>query len=200
MKRIIAIATVLLILIGCATTKDKSTIKHTNAISRDSLITIIEDSIKKVYEEKYKEVGFYIDFYSRNKDEADEAIGQMQDALFDSSVAADSLRRMIRDFKCPESKVKYNTDGSVEVTGKIKSLSGKILELQKSLDVERKRVEKKSDIKIKEYTRTITNTKLKKVRPLWWIYFVLPIVFYVLGWKFPPSKLLPAVKKIFKWV
>ncbi len=201
MKKVIAILTILtVVILGCVTTKDKGYTKDTSVSTKDSLIATITDSIKKVYEEKYREIGFYVDFYNDNIGDRDSAIQEMQDAIWNGATTSDSLRKMIKNFKCPESTIKYNTDGSVEVTGKIKSLSSKVLELQKSLDVERKKVEKKADIKIREITNTVTVTKTKKTKPIWWLYVVIAVVFYILGGKYPLPKLLPAVKKFIPWI
>ena len=199
MKPLLIIIASVLIIVGCVTTKDKSYTKEQDFSSVDSLKHTIEDSIRKVYEEKYKEFGFYLDFYSTSKDENDQLIGQMQDAIFDSSIAADSLRKMIRDFKCPESTVKYNTDGSVEVKGKIKSLSGKILELQKSLDSARKRAEVKTGGSIIKYTNTVTVTKTKKTYPYWWLLLVCFVAGYIVRGKLPPSLIRSKIKKILPW-
>lgn len=199
MKLLITITIAILIIAGCATTKDKGYTKSQDFSSVDSLKHTIEDSIRKVYEEKYKEFGFYLDFYSTSKDESDQLIGQMQDAIFDSSIAADSLRKMISNFKCPESTVKYNTDGSVEVKGKIKSLSGKILELQKSLDSARKKTEIKTGSNIIKYTNTVTVTKTKRVFPYWWLLIVVFVAGYMVRGKLSPSFVLDKIKKVIPW-
>lgn len=200
MKRIATIFAILLVMIGCVTTKDKGYQKQTDFSSLDSLRSTIEDSIKAVYEEKYREVGFYIDFYNHNRAENEAAIEEMQNALYDSAVASDSLRNMIKNFKCPESKVRYNTDGSVEVTGKIKTLSSKILDLQKSLDLAKRKTEVKSGVQIKTLTNTVTVTKVKKTKPIWWLYVVIAVAFYILGGRYPLPKLFPAVKRFLPWV
>lgn len=196
MKIIITTILTILIIVGCVTTKDKGYKKNTSISTIDSITSVITDSIRKVYEEKYKEVGFYIDFYNENQLSSNDAIDEMKKAMLDTSMAADSLRKMIKDFKCPESTVKYNTDGSVEIKGRIKNLSARVLDLQKSLDSARKYTEKKADVKINNIKETITITKVKKQKPLWWIFPLVALIFYVVGWKFPPSKLVPAVKKI----
>ncbi len=200
MKRIVFILATIILFVGCVTTKDKGFKSDTKVSTKDSLVSAITDSIKKVYEEKYREVGFYIDFYNNNANEQDSAIQQMQDAIWDGATTSDSLRKMIRDFKCPESTIKYNVDGSVEVKGKIKSLSSKVLELQKSLDSARVKTEKKADVKIQEIVKTVTVTKYKKSAPLWWLYLVVLVIGYILGGKFPLPKIFPAVKKIIPWI
>ena len=201
MKKVIAILTILTVVIfGCVTTKDKGYKSETSISTKDSLISSITDSIKRVYEEKYREIGFYVDFYNDNIGDRDSTIQEMQNALWDKDVTSDSLRKMISDFKCPESTIKYNTDGSVEVKGKIKSLSSKVLELQKSLEVARKTAEKKADVKIRDVETVVTVTKYKKTRPIWWLYIVIAVVFYILGGKYPLPKLLPAVKKFIPWI
>ena len=201
MKKLITILTILtVVILGCVTTKDKGYTKDTEISTKDSLVATITDSLKKVYEEKYREIGFYVDFYNNNTVDIDSTIREMQNALWDKDVTSDSLRNMVKDFKCPESTIKYNTDGSVEVKGKIKSLSSKVLELQKSLDIARKTVEKKADVKIRDVKTVVTVTKYKKTRPIWWLYIVIAIVCYILGGKYPLPKLLPAVKKFIPWI
>ncbi len=200
MKKVIAIFAILLVIVGCVTTKDKNYSRETETSSVDSLTSVITDSIKKVYEEKYREIGFYVDFYNDNTATSNAAIDEMQNALLDSSVTSDSLRKMIKDFKCPENTVKYNADGSVEFKGKIKSLSSKVLDLQKSLDSARIRTEKVADVKLIKAKEIVTITKTKKTKPIWWLYIVLLVIGYIVGGKFPLPKLLPAVKKFIPWI
>ncbi len=200
MKKLISIFVTIVLLIGCVSTKDKSFGSHSETFNKDSVVSMITDSIRKVYEEKYKELGFYVDFYNDNIGARDSAITEMQNALWDSSVATDSLRNMIRNYKCPESTVKFNTDGSVELKGKIKSLNGKIIEMNRSLDSARKSTEKKADVKIEYKDKIITVTKYKKNIPLWWTYIIPFIIGYVLRAKLSPADVKSKIKKYLPWV
>lgn len=182
-------------LFGCTTTKKIDSTSIKKELNVDSLVSAKLDSTAKYYEEKIRETKALIEFFEGNESQLSEIINALQSETMDSTMAADSLRKLLAAIKCPESKIIYRSDGSVEITGaRIKNLSATIFELQKKLDSVSVKKENVASVTKNIVEETKLKTVDKKTKFLSWLMFL--IAGYVLGVFAPPMKILNKAKSL----
>lgn len=188
MKKLIPI---LLIMASCNTSKhiDTSSKSEKKEINVDSLVHNKVDSVKVKYEEQRRQMEGSIEFYQDNEKTMNEVIQELQGVLYDSSITNDSLRKLIASVKCPQNKVTYHADGSLEVSGNIKSLKGTISELQKKLDSVTTKKDDNTALKKTDATENKEEAKEvdKKVKSFRWLFWITAA--YAFGCVLPPPKL-----------
>jgi hypothetical protein len=186
----------------CATSRHTETeiLEEKTAVNYDSLMRTRGDSIRKVYDEKLRQANLAVDFYRDNEETLAGVITALQSAIYDSTVSADSLRRLFASVKCPPAKVVYKSSGDVEVTGPIKSINAALLELNKKMDSVAVTKESTTDLhkEMREEKKAESMEKKRGVSfigalfKLWW----LLLAAYVFGVLFPPKKIISLLKKL----
>jgi hypothetical protein len=197
----------LLILNGCRPVKETidTTIKtDRKEVNTDSIYLAGATEERKRWEEKSKETNALIDFHKGNEETLAYVVNELQAAMYNTEISKDSLMKIIAEKikPCPDGgKLKVNTDGSYELSG-IKTLSAKILELNKIID-STKRASQTEVINSKNVTEEATTTEINKetkrgvtfiaaLLKMWW----LLIVFYIIGWLLPPKRIAHLIKAI----
>lgn len=190
------------IITGCTSSKHMQTnstsSEEKKSFNVDSLVNKKLDSARVVYEEKRKETEGEIQFYSDNISNMNDVIADLQGAVYDSTITADSLRKLLYNIKCPDNKFIYHADGSFEVSGQIKSLKGTISELQKKLDSSNTKRddtteiskattdEKKTEKKESRFDKTVKIFR-------WWL---LLLIGYIIGTFLPPMRIIDITKRL----
>lgn len=202
---IIITGVVLSFLSSCRTTKsfeasiDKSSVVEQHY--RDSIRTVDSIRLSKYYEEKIKEMTTDISFYRNNEEELVDALNELTDSLnAKGQLTTDMQARIKRVLDSVQtvcssrSTAKINPDGSIELSGQLKSLNLKLLQMQKKSEQDSIALHQKqagTEIDNKETVEEKTDiSQTKKTGWPWWVWLLI-------GGAIAHSyRLIPAVKKI----
>lgn len=189
------------LILSCRTTRSfEATVERSTESEqryRDSIRTSDSIRLVKHYEEKLNEMTSDISFFQSNEQELVKALNELTDTLAAKGVFTDEMKaRLERLRKECESKptAKINPDGSIDLSGPLKALNLKYLQLQKKSEqdsIALHELQAAKEVQVKKVVEDKTEVAQKKKTG--WPWYVWLLIGAALAHVY---RLIPVAKRI----